>query len=168
MQNPQNSQLTTRKETESRIEAAVGESMKAWYKIRAERDEALDEVATIRMQLVEAQAEKAIYISRHLDLEIRYETLLIETTRIKTMLEHIGMQADTISVAVAEMLALARQKNPDLALGSRLTEHLEKESPPLPLLDELNSEITPLEGERLQDLARRLSGDTMGNVREIK
>lgn len=128
-------------------EAEIENSMRLWYAMKDERDVALAELAETRTKLVEAQAEKAVYIGRNLDLERKFETMLVEFTRMKTLLEAIGQQGDSISLAVSEVLAISRQSSSSTHNREAVDDLLKTQGA---------NEVRPQEGETLQDVARRL------------
>lgn len=122
------------------VEAEIERSMRLWHDMRAERDEAHEQISKLSRDLVEATAEKSVYINRNSELEKRNEELLIELTKLKSLLTNIGAFGDSISAMVAEVMAMSSAP------------------PPPPLSPQTPTpEITPREGESIQDLARRLA-----------
>lgn len=132
------------------VEKGVEDSMRAYYIIRDERDEALEQLNEIRTKLVEALAEKAILQGHNLDLEQKFERLLVDFTTMRIKIENIGTQGDTISLAVSELLSLSRNTE---------TRQTEPETQPTELPGD-QSEIIPHEGETLQELSRRMVQET--------
>ena len=144
---PKNGEVTKRAGTEKAIE----DSMRMWHNMREERDEALDRCADLRTKIVELEAEKAVLLHRNQDLEKKNEQWLIELTTIRTKIEYLGQLGDSISLATYEILhGPGTPKASPSTMGDTLGNiH------PSP-----QEEILPLEGESVQELARRLVQDT--------
>lgn len=152
-----NGDLVKRTGAEKQIE----DSMRLWHGMKEERDEALNTISELRTQLVEINAEKLALQSRNLDLEQKFERMLVDFTRMKIQLENIGGQADTISLAVSELLTLSRSTHDTQTRQDMYANH--------PLGDpgyDGAGHITPADGETIQELARRLAPDSTPSANE--
>lgn len=143
-----NGDLVKRTGTEAKIE----ESMRLWHSMREERDEALTQLAETRTKIVELTAEKAVLQGRNLDLEEKYERLLVDFTTLRIKLETIGGAADTISLAVSELLSLSRSTD----LTTRQDSYADSEVPEAAY----GVPEPPRKGESIQDVAQRLVDQT--------
>jgi hypothetical protein len=157
---PQNGDLVKRTGEEKLIE----DSMRRWYAMREERDEALGRIQELERDLIEATTEASHLRSRNLDLEHKHEALLVNYAKLEQALSGLGSQADTISMAVSEILALARNST----MRGRVSESNREDpsSPPPSLstspeiqqaLDELTQVLSEEETKAAENLARRLS-----------
>jgi hypothetical protein len=118
--------------------------------MREERDEALDQCASLRTKIIELEATNAALRSRNQDLERRNEQWLIELTTIRTKIEYLGQLGDSISLATYEIL-----HGPKPATDTHQTTMGDTLHPSPP-----QEEVLPREGESLQELARRLVQET--------
>jgi len=164
----------------TKSERAIEDSMRQWYAMRDERDEALSRIDELERQLSQATTETSVYLTRNTDLEHKYENLLIRFTQIQSALSNVGGLADTISLSVSEVLSLSRTRLPPPTNRSDDSEgHVRREgSEPSPstspqirdtlkALDELTTVLDAKdqareaeEDEKLKGLARRLSPES--------
>jgi hypothetical protein len=156
-------------------ERAIEDSMRAWYAMRDERNEALARIEELEHALAQANVEKSVYMTRNMDLEHKYENLLIRFTQIQSALQSVGGLADTISLSVSEVLSLSRTglapPNGELPYTTQERHQRDDPSPTtsapigsaLKALDELTQVLDAKderkraeEDTKLKDLARRL------------